>query len=105
MHANLELLEKRDKLFQIREEMVGLKLKALNSQLNLHFIFNSLNAIQYFITAQKIKLALDYFSTFSRLVRYYLKQLGEDNTPLYHEIDIIHWYLKLQKLRYDDSFA
>ncbi|MBO6534252.1 MAG: histidine kinase [Muricauda sp.] len=105
VRANLELLEKQDKLFQIREEMMELKLKALNSQLNPHFIFNSLNAIQYFITAQKTKLALDYFSTFSRLVRYYLKQLGEDTTPLYHEIDMLHWYLKLQKLRYDDSFA
>jgi LytS/YehU family sensor histidine kinase len=105
VRANLELLEKQEKLFQIREEMMELKLKALNSQLNPHFIFNSLNAIQYFITAQKTKLALDYFSTFSRLVRYYLKQLGEDTTPLYHEIDMLHWYLKLQKLRYDDSFA
>jgi putative methionine-R-sulfoxide reductase with GAF domain len=57
VRANMELLEKQEKLFQIREEMMELKLKALNSQLNPHFIFNSLNAIQYFITAQKTKLA------------------------------------------------
>jgi len=101
---NKELIEKQDKLFQLREEMLELKLKTLNSQLNPHFVFNSLNAIQYFITTQDTKSALDYFSTFSRLVRFYLKQLGKDSASLYNEIDMLHWYLKLQKLRYDDSF-
>ena len=101
---NRELIEKQDKLFQLKEEMLELKLKTLNSQLNPHFVFNSLNAIQYFITTQDTKSALDYFSTFSRLVRFYLKQLGKDSASLYNEIDMLHWYLKLQKLRYDDSF-
>ncbi|MBO0330973.1 histidine kinase [[Muricauda] lutisoli] len=104
VRANKRLLEKRRKLIQVREEMLELKLKTLNSQLNPHFVFNSLNAIQYFITTQNTKLALDYFSTFSRLVRFYLKQLGKDTASLYGEIDMLHWYLKLQKLRYEDSF-
>ncbi len=104
VRANKKLLEKRKKLIQVREEMLELKLRTLNSQLNPHFVFNSLNAIQYFITTQNTKLALDYFSTFSRLVRFYLKQLGKDTASLYGEIDMLHWYLKLQKLRYDDSF-
>ena len=104
VRANTALLEKQHKLFQLKEEMLELKLKTLNSQLNPHFVFNSLNAIQYFITTQNTKFALDYFSTFSRLVRFYLKQLGKDAVSLYNEIDMLHWYLKLQKLRYDDSF-
>nr|WP_297784507.1 histidine kinase [uncultured Allomuricauda sp.] len=104
VRANRELIEKHRKLIQISEEMLELKLKAFNSQLNPHFVFNALNAIQYFITSQNTKSALDYFSTFSRLVRFYLKQLGKDSVSLYNEIDMLHWYLKLQKLRYDDSF-
>lgn len=104
VRANQELIKKQEKLFQLKEEMLELKLKTLNSQLNPHFVFNSLNAIQYFITTQDTKSALDYFSTFSRLVRFYLKQLGKDSASLYNEIDMLHWYLKLQKLRYDDSF-
>ncbi|HKL90917.1 MAG TPA: histidine kinase, partial [Allomuricauda sp.] len=98
VRANSALLEKQHKLFQLKEEMLELKLKTLNSQLNPHFVFNSLNAIQYFITTQNTKFALDYFSTFSRLVRFYLKQLGKDTVSLYNEIDMLHWYLKLQKL-------
>ncbi len=104
VRANSELIEKQTKLIQVREEMLELKLKAFNSQLNPHFVFNALNAIQYFITTQNTKFALDYFSTFSRLVRFYLKQLGKDSASLYNEIDMLHWYLKLQKLRYDGSF-
>ncbi len=104
VRANRKLIEKQGNLIQIREEMLELKLRSLNSQLNPHFVFNSLNAIQYFITTQNTKSALDYFSTFSRLVRFYLNQLGKDTTSLYNEIDMLHWYLKLQKLRYDDSF-
>ena len=101
---NKRLVEKQENLLKIKGEMIELKLKALNSQLNPHFVFNSLNAVQYFITTQNTKSALDYFSTFSRLVRFYLNQLGKDTTSLYNEIDLLHWYLKLQKLRYDDSF-
>lgn len=104
VRANKQLIEKELKLIQIREEVLELKLKTLNSQLNPHFVFNALNAIQYFITTQNTKLALDYFSTFSKLVRFYLKQIGQDSVSLYNEIDMLHWYLKLQKLRYDDSF-
>ncbi len=99
-----EVLKKQKKILKIREELLDLRLKAVNTQLNPHFVFNSLNAIQYFVTSEKKKLALDYLSTFSRLMRFYLKQLGKDTVALYNEIDMLHWYLKLQKLRYDDSF-
>ncbi|WP_437395999.1 histidine kinase [Flagellimonas lutimaris] len=104
VRATKELIDKQEKLMSIKEEMLELKLRAFNSQLNPHFVFNSLNAIQYFITTQNTKFALDYFSTFSRLVRFFLKQLGKDSASLYNEIDMLHWYLKLQKLRYDGSF-
>ncbi|WP_318343220.1 histidine kinase [Flagellimonas baculiformis] len=104
VRASEEVLEKQEKLLKIREEMLELKLRALNSQLNPHFVFNSLNAIQYFVTSEKKKLALEYLSAFSRLVRFYLKQLGKDTVTLSNEIDMLHWYLKLQKLRYDNSF-
>nr|WP_321415261.1 histidine kinase [uncultured Allomuricauda sp.] len=104
VRASQELLEKQEKLLKIREEMLELKVVALNSQLNPHFLFNSLNAIQYFVTSSNKKLALEYLSTFSRLIRFYLRQLGKDTVSLYNEIDMLHWYLKLQKLRYDDFF-
>ena len=104
VRANKALLHEQQRLFKIKEEMLELKLKALNSQMNPHFVFNALNAIQYFITSGKRKLALEYLSMFSKLVRYYLKHLEKDVVALKSEVEMLHWYLNLQKLRYDDKF-
>lgn len=104
VRANRELKDKQLKLLKIREEMVDLKLKALNSQLNPHFVFNALNAVQYFVTSENKKKALEYLSLFSHLIRFYLKNLEKDTIPLMDEIDVLKSYLRLQNLRYDDSF-
>lgn len=101
---NLALMAEKDRLLEIKEEMLELKLKTLNSQLNPHFVFNALNSIQYYITTEKKKLALEYLSTFSKLVRFYLNQLEQDTVSLKEEIEMLNAFLKLQKLRYDDSF-
>lgn len=101
VRTNKALLNKQQKLLKIKEEMVELKLKTLNSQLNPHFV---LNAIQYFISSEKKKSALEYLSIFSKLIRFYLKHLEQDNVSLKDEIDMLHWYLKLQKLRYSNQF-
>ncbi|MEE1961668.1 histidine kinase [Allomuricauda taeanensis] len=98
------LMEERERLIQIKEEMVELKFKTLNSQLNPHFVFNALNSIQYFVTSEKKKLAMEYLSMFSKLIRFYLGQLGQESVSLREEIDMLHSYLNLQKLRYDGLF-
>ncbi|WP_232520900.1 histidine kinase [Flagellimonas nanhaiensis] len=104
VRANKALMDEQQRLFKIKEEMLELKLRALNSQLNPHFVFNALNAIQYFITSEKKKRALEYLSMFSKLIRYYLKHLENEVVGLKAEVEMLHWYLKLQKLRYDDKF-
>jgi len=104
VRANNALLEKQHNLLKVREEMIDLKLKALNSQLNPHFVFNALNAIQHYIASENKKLALEYLSIFSKLIRYSFKSLDKDSVHLKDEIEMLHWYLKLQKLRYNDQF-
>ncbi|UII77539.1 histidine kinase [Flagellimonas sp. HMM57] len=101
---NKSLLEKQENLLKVKAEMVGLKLKVLNSQLNPHFVFNALNAIQYFITSEQKKSALEYMSVFSKLIRFYLKGLDSDTASLKEEIKMLNLYLKLQKLRYNNKF-
>jgi LytS/YehU family sensor histidine kinase len=88
----------------LAEEMAHLKLKAFRAQMNPHFVFNALNAIQYFITSENKKSAVIYLSVFSRLIRFYLKHIEEDTVQLSEEIEMLHRYLKLQKLRYNDQF-
>lgn len=98
------LQEEQENILRVKQELVELKLKAFHSQMNPHFVFNALNAIQYFITSENKKSALDYLSTFSKLIRFYLKYIEKETVHLVDEIDMLHWYLKLQKLRYGDQF-
>lgn len=98
------LMEERERLIQMKEEMVELKFRTLSSQLNPHFVFNALNSIQYFVTSEKKKLAMEYLSMFSKLIRFYLGQLGQESVSLKDEIEMLHSYLTLQKLRYDGLF-
>lgn len=98
------LLDEQERLYKIKEEMLGLKLKALNAQLNPHFVFNTLNAIQSLVISGERKVVMKYLSIFSKLLRFYLKNLERDVVTLMDEVDMLHWYLKLQSLRYDHRF-
>jgi len=56
-----------------RLELAETKMKALRSQLNPHFVFNSLNSIQYYIQVNEKRLAKDYLAKFGKLMRLFLE--------------------------------
>ena len=101
---NKTLQEGQEILLKKEAEIVGLKLKAFNTQMNPHFVFNALNAIQQFITSENKKEALEYLSVFSKLIRFFLSYLEEETVILKDEINMLNWYLKLQTLRYHNQF-
>ncbi len=80
-----------------------LELKALRSQMNPHFVFNALSSIGGFIVEDNKKSALNYLTTFSKLIRSFLENSGEKEIALPIEIDNIRNYLALQKLRYNEQ--
>jgi len=84
--------------------MEDIKLKSFQSQMNPHFVFNTLNAIQYYISTNEKTNALKYISVLGKLFRYHLNNLEADFVLLDSEIEMIHWYIKLQNLRYDNRF-
>lgn len=104
LRTQMKVKQEQDKLLQVRSEMVDLKLKAFQSHMNPHFIFNALNAIQYFITSENKKDSVVYLSVFSKLIRFYLKHIENDTVHLADEIEMLKGYLKLQKLRYQNKF-
>jgi putative methionine-R-sulfoxide reductase with GAF domain len=104
IRAEKKVHEQNNKLIETQIELLDLKVKALRSQMNPHFVFNSINAIQYFITINDKKNSLNYLSTFSKLIRYHLKYFEKDLVPLHEEINMLRWYLDLQKLRYTVKF-
>jgi LytS/YehU family sensor histidine kinase len=72
-------------------------------QLNPHFIFNSLQAIQDFIYGNNEKEASQYLSKFARLMRLTLENSRHENITLKKEIEGLENYLALQKLRLGDK--
>lgn len=104
LEAQKAVQQKDSKLLQARHQLAELKVQAIRAQMNPHFVFNALNAVQHFITINDKKNALGFLSAFSKLVRLYLKNLEKDTLDLFQEIAVVEQYLKLQKLRYEGIF-
>lgn len=81
-----------------------LKQKLLVSQMNPHFIFNSLNAIQNYIFKQDSLKAGNYLSQFSELIRMILDYSRKDYISVDAEVKLLNNYLELQKLRFENKF-
>lgn len=82
-----------------------LRLKGLQAQMNPHFIFNTLNSVNNFISKNDERSANRYISDFSRLMRHVLELAQEDLISLEQEIEMLSLYLKLEQLRFKDKFT
>jgi streptogramin lyase len=87
-----------------RQQQEELRLESLRGQMNPHFIFNSLNSINYFISQNDRLSANRYIADFSRLIRSILGNMSNDYIPLALELESLHDYLKLEHLRFNDKF-
>jgi tetratricopeptide (TPR) repeat protein len=91
---------------RLREKQNSLILqqKLFRSQMNPHFIFNSLSSIHHFMINEKPVKAASYLTKFSNLIRNILQGSMEEYISLSNEIGIIENYLELQKLRFPGKF-
>ncbi|HET9824396.1 MAG TPA: histidine kinase, partial [Chitinophagaceae bacterium] len=86
------------------KQMVELEMQALRSQMNPHFIFNSLNSINMFILDNNKLQASEYLSKFSTLIRLILQNSQEAFIPLERELEALQLYLELESLRFEQRF-
>jgi tetratricopeptide (TPR) repeat protein len=98
------LLLMRQRHLKGKQEKLVLEHKLLRSQMNPHFIFNSLASIQNKIINEEPQVATDYLARFSHLFRNILEGSVEEFIPLEKEIDMVKNYLELQKVRYSGKF-
>jgi tetratricopeptide (TPR) repeat protein len=94
----------RSKRFKAEHEKTQLRQRLLRSQMNPHFIFNSLASVQNFIVKQDDTKASIYLSRFSELVRSILNNSLEEQITLEQELSTIENYLELQKVRFPEKF-
>ncbi len=101
-----ELEQRRQEGELLRLRATQLQLKALRAQMNPHFIFNALNAIQEFITSHRATDAAAHLAKFARLMRQSLEYSERESISLEEEIAFLDQYLSLnQALRYQNSFT
>lgn len=81
-----------------------LRLENLRSQMNPHFIFNSLGAIQDYVMKNEKYLASDYLVKFSRLIRMYLNHSRVNVISLKEELSSLEIYIALEQLRFENKF-
>ena len=86
-------------------ELNASKLTAIQSQMNPHFIFNSLNSIQDLILKGDVEYSYSYITTFSNLVRRTLSYSEKDFIDFDQEIKLLELYLSLEKLRFKKDFT
>ncbi len=99
LKANKEK-EKRDLLIQAQMA----ELSALKAQMNPHFIFNSLIAIQNYVYKHEPSEVAGYISNFAKLMRMILENSRKESITIEKEIELIKYYLELQQLRFPDKF-
>jgi ligand-binding sensor domain-containing protein len=92
------------KILGIEKQMFELEQKALRLQMNPHFIFNSLNAIQNFVLSNDTDKAVNYLAKFSHLMRMILANSTATHIPLKDELKALTYYMDLERLRFDDKF-
>ena len=101
------LLQRKNRLIEQKEIQNKLKefsLKSLQNQMNPHFVFNSLNTIQHFISTNNEEEATEYLSGFSQLMRDMIENIERDTITLDKELEFNRRYLQLEQLRYQHKF-
>lgn len=96
------LLIRQNKL-KSKQENAKLEQKLLRTQMNPHFIFNSLANIESFIYEHQPKEAGNYLAQFARLMRLILENSSSEYITLEKELETLKYYFSLQKLRLNDN--
>lgn len=95
------VVEKGRLLQQISE----MKMERLRSQMNPHFIFNALNAINRYIIRSDKETASDYLVKFSKLMRLVLENSRSNTVTLASELEAVKLYVEMEQLRFDQKFS
>ena len=97
-------LKKEKEKSEIEKARIRIEQRLLHSQMNPHFIFNSLNSINSFIGENNTTEAQVYLTKFARLMRLILENSRKVTVALIDEIQALKLNLELEQLRFDNRF-
>jgi hypothetical protein len=87
-----------------KKRLAELQLANWKNQLDPHFTFNTLNSVGAVILNEDRDKAYDFFTRFSKLVRYALEASNKVSVSIKDEIQFIELYLQLEQFRFNDKF-
>ena len=88
----------------IMQKISELETKALQAQMNPHFLFNSINSIQSYILDNDVDEALTYLNSFSKIIRMTLEFVDKKFVSLSDVLDYLQHYVDLENMRFDELF-
>ena len=91
-------------LYSIKTKNKEIALQSLRREMNPHFIFNSLNSVNQFISENKELEANKYLTSYSNLMRDMMENSNKDFISLDKEVEQLKKYLDLEHLRFQDKF-
>lgn len=110
LEQDVETLNKQAEIEKLKalklkydKELAELKVSTLRSQMNPHFIFNSLNSIKRYIIDNEKENAVFYLNKFSKLIRKILASTIEKESTLEEEIDTIKLYVNIENIRFNNT--
>lgn len=105
IEADADIRRKKEEISNMNVQMAQLELASLRSQMNPHFLFNSLNSIHKYIWENRPEDASEYLTKFSKLIRMILENSKEKSISLSTEIEMLHLYIELEHRRCNSKFS
>ncbi len=100
----LDYTQMQQNMVEMAKEKAEAELNFLKSQINPHFLFNSLNSV-YFLIDKHNTEARDALHKFSAMLRYQLYEMNGKTIFIEKEIEYLKDYIDLQKLRKEENFS
>lgn len=109
----LYLFKRKIKTVRLRErekaeneiKMSELEMASLRSQMNPHFLFNSLSSLRYLVMTNDSKKATKFIVKLSKLLRRILNHSQEQTILLQDELEALELYLEIESLRFENGFT
>ena len=92
------------KISEMNHKISEITQKNLRQQMNPHFIFNTLNSIQYYMYQHDKISTNNYLTKFSSLMRKTLENSQHTSIPIKDEMDALELYLQLESIRFKEKF-
>lgn len=101
--AGIMIAINRNRQLSHEKQIITLEQDMLRSQMNPHFIFNSLNSIKLYIINNEKENAVYYLNKFSKFIRKILIASTEKEISLEDELDTMQLYMNIENIRFSNE--